>query len=231
MLPVRAVRDEWVHPHVPALDDVAVTRDNVVMAVYSPPRRCELCREKLSPFARADSRYCSTRCRMAAHRAQSGSTTTVPAELRQRDRWVRHRAKRPIQIDGSVATSTDPSTWASWAAVSTCSLGDGAGFVLDGDGVVCIDVDDCLSDAGRLLPWARPVLAQLPATYIEVSPSGRGLHIWGTGSLQRGRRLMVDGGMVELYGRARYMTVTGKRFRSAPSRLGDLSSTLASLMA
>jgi len=115
--------------------------------------------------------------------------------------------------------------------VRSSRVGDGFGFVLDGDGIACVDLDHCLDERGRLEPWAAPLLERLPATYIEVSPSGRGLHIWGTGELQRGRRLMVDGGMVELYGRGRYMTVTGRRFRSAPSRLGDLSSTLASLMA
>lgn len=133
-------------------------------------------------------------------------------------------------VDGKPATSTDPQTWTDWPTARDSRIGDGPGFVLDGsDGVVCIDLDDCLSDAGRLLPWAAPVLAQLPATYMEVSPSGRGLHVWGTGELERGRVLKVDGGRLELYPSGRYMTVTGRRFRAAPSRLADLSAFITSL--
>ena len=66
------------------------------------------------------------------------------------------------------------------------SAGVGPGFVLNGDGIVCIDLDHCLT--GRVLePWAADILAACPGTYIEVSPSGDGLHIWG-------RALDFDGG-------------------------------------
>jgi primase-polymerase (primpol)-like protein len=93
--------------------------------------------------------------------------------------------------------------------------------VLNGDGIVCLDLDDCLSDAG-LTPWAASVLASLPATYIELSPSERGLHVWGRGDLPHGRVLSVDGGKVELYGNGRYLTITGSRFGKAPSKLASL---------
>jgi len=176
----------------------------------------------LSPFARADARYCGAACRLAAHREHAGGDTCIPADLRRRDRWVRHRAKRPITVDGRPASSTNPQTWTTWSAARDASTGDGAGFVLD-TGIICIDIDHCLTPAGRLEAWAAPVLAQLPRTYIEVSPSGRGLHCWGTGELERGRVVKVEGGRLELYSAGRYMTVTGRRFRAAPSRLADLS--------
>lgn len=153
----------------------------------------------------------------------------MPAALRERDRWVRHRDKRPLTVSGSIATSTDPSTWTTWDAARTSRIGDGAGFVLNGDGVVCIDLDDCL-DGGRPKPWAEQLLAQMPKTYTEVSPSGSGLHVWGTGNVVKGRIVKVGGsGRLELYGRGRYMTVTGRRFRKSPARLADLGDFIASL--
>jgi primase-polymerase (primpol)-like protein len=64
----------------------------------------------------------------------------------------------------------------------------------------------------------------LPETYVEFSPSGRGLHVWGFGSLNRGRRFVRDGMKVEVYGDGRYLTVTGKKYGVSHrrSRLADL---------
>jgi primase-polymerase (primpol)-like protein len=107
-------------------------------------------------------------------------------------------------------------------------VGDGIGFVLNGDGIVCMDLDHCLV-AGRVAAWAAPVLKAVPRTYIEVSPSGEGLHVWGTGRLPRGRVIGVPGGRVELYGSGRYLTVTGQRFRGAPPLLAPLGEFIATL--
>lgn len=101
----------------------------------------------------------------------------------------------------------------------------GVGFVLNGDGVACVDLDHCVNPDGSLDPWAREVLALAPRTYVEVSPSGSGLHVFGFASVGVGRRL----GLVEVYDRARYMTVTGRVFRGAPSRLADMQSFVDAL--
>jgi primase-polymerase (primpol)-like protein len=101
----------------------------------------------------------------------------------------------------------------------------GPGFVLDGTGVVCIDLDHCLRK-GRPVRWAREILDRCPATYVEVSPSGTGLHIWGLGTLARGRKYRRG---VEAYGTGRYIAVTAARFGDAPLSLADLSEVLASL--
>lgn len=100
------------------------------------------------------------------------------------------------------------------------------GFVLNGDGIVCIDLDHCITDGG-LDPWAATILASCPDTYVEVSPSGHGLHVWGLGDVPAGRVLAVIGGKVELYGSGRYLTVTEKPYAGAPSMLADLSALIA----
>ena len=105
-------------------------------------------------------------------------------------------------------------------------MGDGVGFVLNGDGIACIDLDDCLVD-GRPKPWARRILRSTPATYVEVSPSGRGLHIFGYAEVGRGR--CTKG--VEVYDRGRYICVTGRRFSSFPAGLADMSALVNSILA
>lgn len=178
--------------------------------------RCAWC---LSDFAgRADARYCSGRCRVAAHRAE------VPAELKRRERWLRHDSKRPITVTGAPASSTNCRTWTTYDRADSSSVGDGLGFAL-GDGVACIDLDHCLTD-GVLADWAEPIVAACRGTYMEVSPSGEGLHIFGLAEVGQGHRR--NG--VEVYDRGRYMTVTKRRFRRAPLVLRDLQAVIDGLI-
>lgn len=164
-------------------------------------------------LARSHAVTCSPRCRKRRSRAVS-----VPAELRERPRWVLHtEAKVPVTPDDRPASSTDPDTWSSWERVSEAPR---RGFVLDGDGIVCIDLDHCLS-GGRLASWAAELLAVVPATFVERSVSGTGLHVWGWAEVEGGR-VIRDGRSVEVYGTGRYIAVTGRRWADAPAHLGDI---------
>ena len=186
--------------------------------------QCHGCQQQLGPLVRADARYCSSKCRVAAHRRQP------PAELRALDRWVRfEKSKRPITVTGTAASSTNTSTWSTFDEAQGTTIGAGFGFVLNGDGIVCVDLDHCI-EHGRLLPWAADLLATCPATFIELSVSGIGLHGWGRGDVTRGRKVTLeDGGGIEVYGTSRYIAVTGRRWSTSPARLGDLSEWLPGL--
>lgn len=180
-------------------------------------RSCLRCGSRLDALVRADAQFCSTRCRVAAHR------TRLPAELVARDRWVRFaKDKRPLTVTGSAASSTDSTTWSSYSDAQSSSAGVGLGFVLNGDGVICVDLDHCLDSRGRLADWAVPVMALLKGTYTEVSPSGRGLHVWALGDVDHARSVRHDDGGIEVYGDVRYLTVTGRRWRNAPTTLAHL---------
>lgn len=166
-------------------------------------------------------RFCSTRCRVAAHRAKK-----LPAEMTERDRWVRHKAKRPLTVRGAAASSTYRGTWSPYAAAKAATVGDGLGFVL-GDGIGCIDLDHCLTN-GKPAPWAQEILDRCPNTYIEISMSGDGLHIFGHLPEAQGR-VIRDDRSIEYYSRGRYIAVTGNRWASSPSALADLSEVVATL--
>ena len=149
----------------------------------------------------------------------------IPADLLAADRWVRFSAKKvPLTSAGLAASSTDPATWCSFESVASSDAGVGFGFVLSGDGIVCVDIDGCLV-GGEPNDLAVRVLAAAGPTWVEVSPSGNGLHVWGRADVARG---FVRRG-VEVYPAGRYITVTGRRFGSSPLLLGDLSEVVASL--
>jgi len=177
--------------------------------------RCSWCATNFS--GRRHARYCSSKCRVAAHRAEP------PIELRDRPRWLRHDRKRPIQPNGAPASSTDPGTWVSYNIAAESDTGDGLGFAL-GDGIACIDLDHCLVD-GVLADWAEPIVRACRGTYMEISPSGDGLHIFGYAEVGKGRRR----GGIEVYDRDRYMTVTMRRYKRAPLVLRDLSAVVAEI--
>lgn len=154
--------------------------------------------------------------------------------MRRQRQWVRHTDRKvPLSIAAgkvTAASSTAPETWATYRTALRSTAGSGLGFVLTAaDRLVCIDLDHALVD-GELLPWAREILARVPETYIEVSPSGQGLHIWGYGEVGRGRRIRRGETAVEVYDRERYICMTRKPFKGAPSRLADLSKVIADLL-
>jgi primase-polymerase (primpol)-like protein len=149
----------------------------------------------------------------------------LPDELLRADRWVRRSVdKAPLQVGGGFAASTRPGTWSSFAEAKASPVGVGLGFVLNGDGIVCLDLDHCLT-RGRLQSWARSVLDLAPASFVEVSPSGDGLHVWGLAAFAGG----FVAGRVECYSDGRYMTVTGRTMRRSQPTLGDLGPVVDAL--
>lgn len=172
-------------------------------------------------------RFCTTRCRVAAHRAKS----TPPTALTARPCWVRYsRRKAPLTAFGTPASVTNPTTWTTYSAARRSDAGAGLGLVLTGDGVVCIDLDHCLID-GEPTDWVVAIMERCGATYTEISPSGDGLHIWGRGTVPHGRRIRLTGGTAEVYGTGRFITVTGHRYANAPAMLADLSKVITHLTA
>ena len=81
---------------------------------------------------------------------------------------------------------------------------NGFGFELD-NGIVGVDLDDALDENGKLTKDADDIVEALDS-YTEISPSGKGLHIFCKGKLPPGRRRK---GNIEMYSSNRFFTVTG----------------------
>src|SRR4051794_659472 len=111
--------------------------------------------------------------------------TGIPNELRAINQWVAWKwALRPTKqgvpkwtkppIDpheGGKASVSDPTTWAGFdqtlAAYRTWHAA-GVGLVLNGSGLVAVDLDHCrVPETGAIEPWAAAIVARL-ATYTEI---------------------------------------------------------------
>jgi hypothetical protein len=162
-----------------------------------------------------------------------------PEELSRLPQWVcwrleQDKAGRAAKVPyspktGYKASSNNPNTWGKLdeALLSVDKyMFSGVGFVFTTEsGIVGIDIDHCIED-GQLNPVASDILAHIPPTYIEVSPSGKGLHIFLRGTLPSGGNKNSKTG-VEMYSSNRYFTMTGKCFQgSVDSITADSSGIL-----
>jgi hypothetical protein len=148
----------------------------------------------------------------------------IPAELKHYHHWVVWKDDK-VPYDPTRPNTkcdvTDNSTWGSFcqaeAAYSEGGWG-GVGFVLTGNGIAGVDLDNCVVD--RIpKPEAMNLLADLDAAYIEYSPSGNGLRAFGFAkNLNKGVTGQLNGLSVELYSDKRYLTLTGHVIKNEPLR-------------
>lgn len=137
--------------------------------------------------------------------------------------------KIPYQINGKLASTSDPATWGAFEDVLAAyqkypQHWSGPGFVFSPDDPFSgIDLDNCIDDTGDLKVWAQPIIATFADTYMEISPSGHGIKIWCKATLPGAGRSKKDeaGEGIEMYDRRRYFTVTGNAFNGAPSQIED----------
>jgi hypothetical protein len=167
----------------------------------------------------------------------------MPQVLRDLPRWVLWRydlvagdwRKVPYHPRGHKASSTDATTWSSYAAVLAAYQAggwDGIGVVLgtiEGGGLTLagVDYDDCLDEAGRLTELAARGVRSLN-TYAEVSPSGTGIKLlcWGTLKANHGHK---DGHPAEAYHGGRYFCLTGHILPGVPCEIADRATELREL--
>lgn len=161
-------------------------------------------------------RFCGQTCRKRASRAAREPWSELVAATP--GRWTRAdmfgndtKGKRPKQVNGRWASSTDSSTWSNFDDVQT---GPGVGFgVMVGNGVGVHDLDGALTESGDVEPWAQEVLAgiQEPVLFTEVSVSGRGVHVF----VKAGERRGSNSAGVEFYSRDRFVRTTLQPFKGA----------------
>ena len=141
-----------------------------------------------------------------------------PQQLREQKQWVMwklenkgdKKTKVPYRNTAQLASSTDSTTWLTFEEslkfLETEQF-NGIGYVFNG-GVVGIDLDHCFEGL-VLKTWAQEIVNLFPS-YIEVSPSGNGLHIFILCDADfKGAKAYIGGGDIERYCKGRYFTVTG----------------------
>lgn len=151
----------------------------------------------------------------------------IPKTLTEKPNWVvwgvpGEPLKAPFQpqpllrLDAVPAKSGIPTTWGRFESAKQCverGLALGIGYEFDGRtspasfGIYGVDLDHVIEN-GEITPEAMDIVKELNS-YTEISPSGRGLHIFVCAEGANITRHRRQGGFVEIYSNARYFTVTG----------------------
>ncbi len=147
----------------------------------------------------------------------------IPEQLTERPQWVCWRLEERDGKNTKVpytpgterrASSTDLMTWRTFEeAIGAYERPepryDGIGFVFSSaDPFAGIDLDKCRDpETGAVEEWAQKLIDSVQEGYVEASPSGTGVHIIVEGTVRGGA---VRKGPIEMYGRDRFFTVTGR---------------------
>ncbi len=185
----------------------------------------------------------------ANHLARLTANLALPAiaELISHPQWVCWRYKEITKADGTTkrtkppvnphvgggASHSDPKTWGSFERALVFAMTrklPGVGFVLaERDEFTDIDLDKCRDPStGEIEPWACAIL-DLRETYAEVSPSGTGIRLIARGKVEHATK--CDPAHVEIYGKQRYLTITGEHLPGAPTSIEPAPQTIAALIA
>lgn len=150
----------------------------------------------------------------------------IPSQLKSRPNWVVYAIKGIDKPNGARklskipigATSKQhgvqnkPDQWCdfttAWQAYEQDQLLSGVGYCMDGGDIVAIDIDGCIDDDGSYTALALEVLALFDSSYVEISPSGKGLRAFVLGKIPKDISKPVE--IYQAHGK-RYVTVTGKR--------------------
>ena len=119
----------------------------------------------------------------------------IPDEMKKLKRFVGWKkeelngkvAKLPFSlIDGKAIGWDSPDRWLDYEEAITKN--EPLGFALDDDGIICVDLDNAIQD-GELTEQAREIVEDFSGTYMELSQSEKGIHIFCKGDIPRNLNL------------------------------------------
>ena len=160
----------------------------------------------------------------------------IPDALKASPRWVTALKKKPYcsASINCLASTAEPDTWSDFGLTQTAyeeGGKDGIGFVFNGDGIVGIDLDDCVVD-GQPSDDAIAILKQAGCGYVEYSQSGTGLHAYGyCQNLNFKKRVgNYNGVKTEIYNTNCFFVVTGAVYQAGGlTQYSDLQSIIDGL--
>jgi putative DNA primase/helicase len=164
---------------------------------------------------------------------RTGSCERIPSELLQLPQWVNWRNEdgRKVPVNprsGRNAGVNWPDTWSAFGQAKRVAQEHnlGLGFVItETDPYTCVDLDACIDKHGQIDAQTRQVL-DLLSGWVELSPSGIGLHVWVRNEKPVSRRIKG----LEIYSYSRWMSITGRSNPNGPTEIADRTDEIEELL-
>lgn len=142
--------------------------------------------------------------------------------------------KFPVNQNRTRIDAHNPDHWMDFATAHAAAvrLGLGVGFTFTAsDPFFFVDVDGCLNEAGQWSPAAQQLCAWFAGAAVEVSHSGRGLHIIGTGRAPEPRKIKC-GNVFDLFTEKRFVALTFRHLigDAATDHTGQLANLVYSYL-
>lgn len=169
----------------------------------------------------------------------------VPSALAALPNWFNWKleggTKKPFQVNGILASASDPSTWSTLSEAVSKDRDYLAFAFMKGVEVFGIDLDGCVVN-GEIMPWALAIIEKFRHTYIEYSPSGTGLKIfcagqWPWDGSKKGRVILEcvpkckgKTPAIEVFGYCCYFTFTGEMYDDCSPELGECTKQVKDLV-
>lgn len=157
------------------------------------------------------------------------TTNFIPNALKAQKNWVLWRLEtnkdgRSTKIPYSAvyngkASSVKPTGWTDYDNAMKVLNNNpdkysGLGFMLGSSRLIFTDIDHCINEDGALSDTAKDVIGAFSdKTFVEVSQSGSGLHIFSYGEIDSNFNNRKSG--VEMYKDKRFCALTGNAFIAA----------------
>lgn len=166
-------------------------------------------------------------------------TYNIPTEMRALPQWMvagsgdssHHDYKRPVDPKtGRWGSVTDPATWGTFdEALAAMAQGYKLmGFVFtSGDPFAVVDLDTYKAKEQKTRDLHQYIIDEAQGTYMELSQSGLGTHIIGTGFIAKGANNQSNA--LEVYSQDRFMVCTGNPVGGIAKPLGDLQELIDKL--
>lgn len=171
----------------------------------------------------------------------NGLFQAIPQELKERNQWTLWKPVKGRKLffhpNGRNAKSNDPSAFTSFDEVVKTFTGGGFTGIAYMLQKTCpffgIDIDDCILN-GKVVELDY-LIENLKSTYVEISPSGTGVHAIGIASapeaMHCGWRERVEGGCaIELYTQQAFC-MTGMRYEGSSPTCTDIQGKVGSIAA
>lgn len=170
-------------------------------------------------------KYCSGSCRKAAcvHRNR------IPNPIDRIPRWLNLDSLTHHVLIPGIYPESDLPKHTKWKPIDDIPNHSRRGFLLTGDGIVCLVARNAVDRAGLLLPWMRELVESMESTWMCHVPGTQNVQVWGFAEFPVNCRSRYRRGELYLYADRHVVDIPRAALPGCAKKLGDIHDSVERL--